>query len=355
MMKFKSHISLILAILPFSLAAQVKYSNDFLNIGVGARASGMSRSVIANGADVTSAYWNPAALTELSKDIQLGIMHSDYYSGMAQYDYAAAAVKADSNSALAITVIRFGIDDIQNTLELYDANGNLDYNRISYFGAVDYAFIGSYAQKTPIKGLSFGANMKIIRRIIGEFADSWGFGLDAAMRYQHKNWMFGAVGKDITGTFNAWNFNEELLSGIFAATENTMPDNALEVTTPQLILGVSRSFPIHQKFSLLPEVDFDIFFDGKRHELIRSNFASASPHMGLQFDYDKKVYVRAGISNIQKTTDLDKDYYSFLPSIGVGIHFLYFDIDYAMSDVGDHSLTPYSHIFSLNIGFDKSK
>ena len=36
-----------------------KYSNEFLSIGVGASALGMSNSVVAGVDDVSSGYWNP--------------------------------------------------------------------------------------------------------------------------------------------------------------------------------------------------------------------------------------------------------------------------------------------------------
>ena len=37
-----------------------KYSNEFLQIGVGANALGMSNASVAGVDDVTSGYWNPA-------------------------------------------------------------------------------------------------------------------------------------------------------------------------------------------------------------------------------------------------------------------------------------------------------
>ncbi len=42
--------------------AQVKYSNEFLAIGVGARTMGMGGAGIANVNDATAGYWNPSKL-----------------------------------------------------------------------------------------------------------------------------------------------------------------------------------------------------------------------------------------------------------------------------------------------------
>src|SRR5690625_7308284 len=46
--------------------------------------------------------------------------------------------------------------------------------------------------------LHFGANAKIIRRIIGKFADSWGFGFDLGVQYKLQDWQFGLMARDIT-------------------------------------------------------------------------------------------------------------------------------------------------------------
>ena len=54
-----------------------KYSNEFLNIGVGARALGMSNSIVASSNDVHSGYWNPCGLTKLDSDLQIGLMHAE--------------------------------------------------------------------------------------------------------------------------------------------------------------------------------------------------------------------------------------------------------------------------------------
>ncbi|MCK9206792.1 MAG: hypothetical protein M0P66_06750, partial [Salinivirgaceae bacterium] len=48
-----------------------KYSNEFLNIGVGARSFGMSHSTVASVRGVTATYWNPAALTQLKYPVNL--------------------------------------------------------------------------------------------------------------------------------------------------------------------------------------------------------------------------------------------------------------------------------------------
>ena len=95
--------------------ATPKYSNEFLNIGVGARALGMSNSFIASADDVYAGYWNPAGLVDIEDEFQGAVMHSEYFAGIAKYDYIGIAKSIDDKSSVGFSVIRFGVDDIPNT------------------------------------------------------------------------------------------------------------------------------------------------------------------------------------------------------------------------------------------------
>ncbi len=261
----------------------LKYSNEFLSIGVGARSLSMSNASVANTMDVTSGYWNPAGLTSLQTDFDAGIMHSEYFAGIAKYDYLGGAMALDTNSYLGATIIRFGVDDIPNTTDLIDGDGNIDYDRITRFSAADYALLISYARKTSIPNLSYGVNAKIIYRNIGKFAHAWGFGLDLGLQYKLDDWKFGVLARDITSTFNAWTFNEdELIIEVQDSVFNFAPENSLELTLPKLLLGVSRDFPIYNKFKGLVELDLDLTFDGQRHVLIEGDPISIDPHLVLK-------------------------------------------------------------------------
>jgi hypothetical protein len=97
-----------------------KYSNEFLAVGVGARALGMGNAYTAAVNDVTSGYWNPAGILGVKGDLQVGLMHSEYFAGIAKYDYIGLAKPIDSVSTIGFSFIRFGIDNIPNTIDLID-------------------------------------------------------------------------------------------------------------------------------------------------------------------------------------------------------------------------------------------
>ncbi len=334
-----------------------KYSNEFLSVGVGARALAMGNSVIANTNDAASGYWNPAGLTSLESDFDASLMHAEYFAGIAKYDYLGAAMVLDSIQYVGVSIIRFGVDDIPNTTDLIDKEGNIDYDRISKFSAADYAFLFSYARKSHIEGLTYGANVKVIYRNIGKFAHAWGFGLDAGAQYKSNKWKYGILIRDITSTFNAWSFNEEeLIVETNDSIFNYAPDNSLEITLPRLLLGVSRDFPIYNKFTGLAEIDLDVTFDGQRHVLIEGDPVSIDPHLGIEINYNKLAFLRFGLGNFQRVVEFDnKESMTFQPNFGIGIQFKGFSIDYALTDIGDNSLALYSNIFSIRYSFNSKK
>jgi hypothetical protein len=355
----RSYLSFVLIFFGVVASAQLrKYSNEFLNIGVGARALGMSNANVASVEGVTAGYWNPAGLLKQKSDLEVALMHAEYFAGIAKYDYVGISKRIDSNSVAGISIVRFGVDNIPNTLDLVDANGNIDYNRISSFNAVDFAAILSYARQLPsLKGVDVGGSFKIIRRKLGDFGGAWGFGVDAGAKYTYKNWKLGAMARDLTGTFNAWSYNiSDKDIATFQQTGNEIPSSSIEVTAPKLIVGAGRNFLFWKdRISILGEANFINTFDGMRNTVIKSNLWSLEPAFGVEIGYRGFVFLRGGIGNIQKELNDNATEYitTVQPNFGVGIKYKIFSLDYALSDIGDRSTALYSNIFSLKIDFNK--
>ncbi len=335
------------------LGQSAKYSNEFLNVGIGARSLGMSRAFIASADDVTAGYWNPAGMVSMQGRHQAALMHAQYFAGIAKFDYLGAGTRLDDKSALGISVLRYGVDDIPNTIDLIDSDGNLDYDRISSFSVADYAMLLTYSRQSPIEGLDIGGNLKIIRRMVGEFASAWGFGIDVAGRYSIGSWIFGAVLRDATSTFNVWQFNEEnLLIEVGDSIFNRPPDNSLELTIPRVYLGVSRSFELTGKLSLLAELNASVAFEGRSAAILSSGFAGAEPVAGLEINYGNLVFFRAGVGNVQRITEFGGQKRIVAdPSAGLGLHLGNFHLDYAMSNISPQTISLYSNIFSIKYVF----
>ena len=333
----------------FSQAVR-KYSNEFMNIGVDAAALGMSNAVVASTGDVNSGYWNPAGLLKI-EDREAALMHASYFANIAQYDYAGFATKIDDRSAWGISLIRFGVDDILNTTQLIDSQGNIDYNRISLFSTADYGLTFSYARKMKIEGFQYGVNAKVIRRIIGKFANSWGFGFDAGVQFERNDWQFGLMLRDITTTYNVWAIDEDEYNKVKNAVEgqNQELPESTEITLPKAQLGLAKKFEFHYDYTLLAAVNLNMQF-ARTNDIISSDIVSVDPAIGFEFGYTDLVFLRAGLGNFQNVEQLDgTKKVGFQPNIGLGFKYKGIQVDYALTDLGDQSAALYSNIFSVKV------
>jgi len=334
-------------LLSFSGISQTKYSNEFLQIGAGARSLSLSKAVVASSVNSSSIYWNPSSLVNLS-ETEIELMHASYFAGIANFDQFSYAKKVNETDAVGFMLLRFGVDDIMNTANLIDNEGNVDYNRIELFSAADYAFLFSYARKDLYQGFDVGGNMKIIYRQIGDFATSWGFGFDISTQKEFGKWKFGAISRDATSTFNSWMFNMENFEEVYLQTGNELPENSSEITLPSVQTGVSREYNINEKFSAHSELDLDIHFDGERNTLWSNSRLSVNPHFGTEIRFKDLVAFRFGVGDFSRETDFqNEEYISVQPNIGLGFHFENIRIDYALTNLGDQSAGLYSNLFSL--------
>jgi hypothetical protein len=270
----------------------------------------------------------------------------------------------DERRTMALSVLRFAVDDIPNTLFLVEPDGTVNYNNIKTFSSADYAFMFSYAQKIKDeenKKISFGANAKIIHRKVGSFAKAWGFGLDAALKMELNRWKLGFVLRDVTTTFNAWSFSfTEKEKEVLYLTNNDIPVKSNELTAPRLIAGAAYTFPINEKLDVTAEANFDFTFDGQRNTILSSKAINIDPRIGLEASYNQSLFLRAGISNFQQAlSDGDtlnqKKVWIYQPSLGAGFKVGNVDIDYAYTNLANQSSPLYTHIFSIKVELQNKK
>lgn len=338
-----------------------KYSNEFLAIGVGARAHGMSGAQTALVNDITAAYWNPAGLSEIEAPFQLAAMHAEWFAGVGQYDYLSfgKALNRDRKAYLAFSLIRLGIDNIPYTINLVNTDGTINYDNVTEFSAADYALMGSYARKLKNPAFSVGGTVKVVRRVIGTIGNSWGFGADLGAQYRKGNLMLGIQGRDLTTTFNAWSFTlTEREKEVFAATGNEIPSSNTEITKPRFLLGAAYKVRLSEKITMLPALDFEWTTDGQRNVLISSKSFNVDPRFGFETDYNGFVQLRLGVANFQRVKDdfdPNKEVLTLQPNFGVGLRLGRVQLDYALTDIGNVSQVNYSHIFSVRLDFKERR
>lgn len=350
---------LILFFISISFASQAQlvrsYSNEFLNIGIGARAMGMSKSVSSFTTGVEAGYWNPAGVITV-QDYEFAAMHNSLYAGIGSYDYFGAALPIERDEvAMAVSIIRLGVDNILNTTNLIDNNGNVNYDNITSFNTADIAAILSIAKAFPKLNLTIGVNGKIIRRNIGDFATGHGFGFDIGAQYQYKDIKIGLTLRDVTTTFTAWNVNDEIFDDIASAQfddgeqKNQEKPDKYEITLPKFQLGASYLKQFNQDYSLLTSLDLIGRFR-ETNDIFSTSVFSFSPQLGLELSYIDRIYLRGGLGNFQNELEFDNsEKLTVEPSIGIGIRFNLLHLDYALTNVGAGDGVNYSNVFSIKI------
>lgn len=359
--------TLVVFVLSAELNAQSarKYVNEFLHLGVGARAFGMGRCAVASTQDVTSGYWNPAGLSQIEDKLQFAFMHNFYFQGLANFDYLGAAAKGNDGTVFGFTLLRFGVDGIPNTLDLI-RNGEVNYDRVTSFSAVDYAFMPSFAQEIRLTRrygtkLSYGGTAKIINRRVGSFAKAWGFGIDVGikMRNEEQGWSLAVMARDLTSTFNSWDFTfTNAQKDILALTGNTIPENSLEIGLPRLIFGGAYRSK-GNKWVYGGEFNLEVTTDGKRNTFFRTGVVSGDFRLGGEVGYINKesqwgIYGRAGLYNFQRQTNNKGNMVATMqPSAGIGIEFQKLSIDYALAGFGSGGAGLYSNVISIRLGINQ--
>ncbi len=358
----------MLACSGFSSQAQSRiYVNEYLNIGVGARALAMGGAQAASSADAYSAYWNPAGLINMQNHAELGAMHAEYFAGIFKYNYGALGLKLkDKKRAVGVSYMRFATDNIPYTIDYVRPDGSFDEEKLKSISAGDYAFNLTYSQKldwfkkNPKIKASLGANAKIIYRHVGKMSNAWGLGMDLGLQVFSDKWRFGVSARDITTTTTSWRFNfTDREKEIFIQTDNEIPIKSYEVMLPRLNVAYGRYLlKPKSKFQILAELAADVTTDGKRIALVSGKVISIDPRLGIEASYKNSIFLRAGVSNIYQTgdnTDVDnkKKYLVYQPAVGVGFKISQLHIDYAFTSLNMQNNPLYTHIVSIKLNFNQ--
>ncbi len=330
-MKILKRILIVLIVVQGVSAQQIaKYAGEFLSIGVGGRALGLGGAYAALANDASAAYWNPAALARLNYP-EFMLMHDERFGGMENYDFGAVAIPYGTNTTLAISLMRLGVDGIPDSRDAgVDANGNyvprgqyqnavrIDESKITYFNSADWALYFTYSKRVS-DDLTYGINLKIVRRGLEE-ASATGIGFDIGVLYSpRENWFVAANVQDVTTTLIAWSTGTN------------------ELISPTLKLGTAYFIDLFQgRFA--PTIDVDVRFENRQFASIAHlGPISFDPHMGLEFDYKNTVALRIGYNDVKQLT------------LGAGLHLRKLDIDYSFARFDEENDLGDTHRISLRM------
>ena len=294
---------LLFVILFSNITVHADIGSAFLDIGYGARPTGMGGAYTAISNDAHSIFWNPAGLT-LIQNSQLTMMHTKQF-GLVPYGLGAYVTNIGANY-MGLAFLTSG-DDVLKENSFYG----------SYARALNLPFLG----KTRI-----GANLKLRTSSFGNNKDGGenrsqgtasGYGIDLGFLWSlDKSTNFGIFARDIINN---------------VSYDNTTTDKKYdEIVPPGLIFGLSRQFG----------KSFLLGFDWEKslHSDTVEKF-----HIGGELSLLEMLYFRGGMwQNVD--TYLNRNY-----SVGLGLKINkhrfggQIDFSYVMNDLAN---TPR---FSLSI------
>lgn len=323
-----------------------KYGSDFLSIGAGARALGMGSAYTAVADEVTAAYWNPAGLVGIT-GYQGSYMHSERFSGVVSYDYAGFAMPVHDKGVLALSVFRQGVDNIKNTLNLYnEANGVPDPSQITMFSATDMAVYLTYAN--TFRSMNYGVSAKVVQSKLGPFADAWGYSLDLGVQKRNEQFSWGVNVMDITTLMKFWSVDQEALANIGDIFGDEIPVGQNERTLPTVKAGVAKQFFLPD-LVVTAAADVDMRFEGRQSFYLNAGDISFEPGIGAEFTYKEIVHIRAGLTQFSTDTLSSKLYVN--PTVGAGVSIGMVNVDYGFSrspfDLGN------THRVSLSVAIPR--
>ncbi|MGE5365402.1 MAG: PorV/PorQ family protein [Bacteroidota bacterium] len=180
-MRFNGYKKFILFMLLFSTAVYAQSitktgttAASFLKIGVGSRAIGMGGAFTANSYDISSMYWNPGALANISGNEAL-FSHVEWFADI-NYDYAAFASEIPGFGALGAFVSVLSTDEMPvRTIEKPNGTGEyFDYGTLA---------VGLCYSRSLTENFSVGANVKYINEKLWNMSAN-GFALDIGTLYR---------------------------------------------------------------------------------------------------------------------------------------------------------------------------
>ncbi len=252
-----------------------RYGGEFMAAGGGARALALGGANTSLASDSWALFWNPAGLMKSSAN-EVGLMHSERFEGIVDYDAASIALSQPDGSVLAVGIIRLGVNGIPFTTLENPGSPLSEDNRVEVDKVVndgEYAFFIGKAQRWG--RWNWGLAPKLIYKHIGSDWRAYGLGLDAGISGRLLPDLpvnIGLAVRDLLGTVIAW--------------EQT---GRKEVITSTVRLGISGSFDFPAlEARLTPVVDLSY-----RTEFLGASDA-ATVHAGLEYLVRNMIALRIG-------------------------------------------------------------
>jgi len=279
------------------------------SFGVDSRAFSLGNAAVAYPQDASAMFWNPAGITVVDQQVA-GLSLSTLFEST-QYQYGGIVMPTLSTGTFAVGVARIGTDGIPRTdwsNQTIDLQGEMGY----WWGQLNLAY-----GLRIVGGLSVGVAFEANRIVLGDWSTN-GFGLNGGLHYSFPQ-------------------QSGFLSNLHVGA------TAYNLIRPQLSLGSeTQSIPMTLRGGIAKKIRMG----ESGHwlllaDVVKPELGDLRYHAGLELMLGNVVSLRGGFNNGQIT-------------VGGGIRYRDFAVDYATGSLNDTGLLPWTHRFSLSFYMGKT-
>ena len=242
------------------------YVDEFMELGVGARALGMGNTFVGLADDPTAFYWNPAGLVQ-SKDKELFLMHSEDFEGGIVQVNTVALTYPTPNYALGAALYWIGVSDIPISADTFEVE--------RFVNAFDYVGYLSYARRFDLKRFApfdLGINIKCVFRD-WDVATAYGLGTDVGILSKFKGITYGVNIINLTGTEVFW-------------ADTTLRDWIAPLVKTGI--SVTHNFPVGK-------LNVCLGFDtSPKRRVAEFVLLHTDSHIGLEYWWEQRLALRIG-------------------------------------------------------------
>ncbi|HZY09716.1 MAG TPA: PorV/PorQ family protein [Bacteroidota bacterium] len=267
---------------------------QFLKIGVGARGVALGETYTAIANDVSALYWNPAGLTQFTEN-QFMVSHTEYIVDI-NHDFLGAVYHLTANDAVGFSVSTLSVDEMEITTEAQP------FGTGRYFRFGDFSSGLTYSKRMTDQ-FSFGVTLRYVEETL-DILKMRGFMVDIGTFYWTGigSTRFAVVvtnfGADVSPTGELIQYNGNRV-------------NSFQSFSPPTLFKIG--FALEALETESQRVTTSI-------ELNHPNDNAENIHMGVEYQWEKWLWLRTGVKRTIGESLLGRDNTSANDiTFGVGI------------------------------------
>jgi long-subunit fatty acid transport protein len=274
---------------------------QFLKIGVGGRAAALGESFVAIANDASALYWNPAGLSQFTKN-QVFFSHNIWLVDI-NHDFLGAVYHLDEDNTFGVSLTSLSMKDMPVTTEF------APFGTGEYFGFSDIAIGLSYSRRMTDQ-FSFGGTVKYLEETLDKLKMR-GVMIDLGTYY----WTgLGTTRFAVTVS----NFGSELAPDGEVVLVGKRKNSEWQSFAPPTTFRIGFAFD--------PYEDEDHKFT-TAIQLNHPNDNSENVVVGVEYSFQKMFFLRGGYK-----FNVDEQNYSFGAGVNAPISIAEITVDYAFTN-----------------------